>query len=936
MRRSPNESRKTKGFDFMQKPMGQVPLITMEEHHEAFIVWQTASQRGLIPPAGNTLVHVDHHADLVAGRLTTSIHDLPRQPEAMAAYAYENLGIASFLVPVVYQGMVNHLVWINRHDQQQQPASPHYVASWQSEGHYFQTAKVTPHLRVQLMQGAEPWGNHQFYQYEELGTGSRWTTCQQVLLDIDLDFFSCDNALTAANTRMEITEAAYHEFRDQPLHPMRLLPAAALSVHGEETPQGPRYYLQYQEYQEVPNLARVSSQRIRKRVQALAGFLRRNHISPTLITLCRSRLSGYTPEDQWAFIEAQVCEALAQCYQVEIMTLEAFVAADEPLLPQSRRPQETPDVRELHHSHEIPDVRELQQWVKMACRRAVTDEAFRQLCLTDSQTALEKMAGQRVVLPVPLSFRSDEAVSENTLDSENTSASENISDKIPETQPSQAGPSHDSYDSAKVSFLQPPEDLISDHPLELPSPQDSPAPTERLSAQHSTDKQPAPHRLPAELSHTAEWVVTLPPFLRETWLTRGKIPTSLPVMWRAEAQALRGYQLATGEVVSLGEKERHLLSRWVATGARTPLIQTLKAKEFVQHPPTEAEKEILQEVLAQARHRQTPLRSLSAPEVLNLELTTRCPLRCPQCYCDLHQGKDLDLQKALTALEEAAELKIPYINLSGGETLVYPHLEALITFIREKGMVPAIAISGWGLTRERWASLKQAGNPQVYISLNGSTEAVNQLSRDGYHQSVKALALLQELGETDTWINWVARGDNVADFPQMLALARKYGVKGVVVLETKPDARGQITAPMNRQQLNQLAAHLKNAAKKGEQPYIELEPCFSPLKALMGKSFFGNRNSGVNRGCGAGRSGAALDVDGNWLPCRHLITPESWPTLQDYWHHSPRLKALRNHEENRDQNCQSCQMMHHCLPCRVAGSAYECPLTGEEEMEDTQ
>ena len=53
-------------------------------------------------------------------------------------------------------------------------------------------------------------------------------------------------------------------------------------------------------------------------------------------------------------------------------------------------------------------------------------------------------------------------------------------------------------------------------------------------------------------------------------------------------------------------------------------------------------------------------RAFDAPVLMNLELTNRCPLHCPQCYCELNTGKDLDLEQALYWLDEAAKNKYEY------------------------------------------------------------------------------------------------------------------------------------------------------------------------------------------------------------------------------------------------------------------------------------
>ena len=56
-------------------------------------------------------------------------------------------------------------------------------------------------------------------------------------------------------------------------------------------------------------------------------------------------------------------------------------------------------------------------------------------------------------------------------------------------------------------------------------------------------------------------------------------------------------------------------------------------------------------------------------DTMNIELTTRCPLRCPQCYCTLTGGKNIDLNTAIYWIKEGASLGVKEVMLSGGETL---------------------------------------------------------------------------------------------------------------------------------------------------------------------------------------------------------------------------------------------------------------------------
>ncbi len=50
-----------------------IPLHVLEEHHEAFLLWQIAIRAGVLPARGNTLLHVDEFPDDGVPRLRRSL-----------------------------------------------------------------------------------------------------------------------------------------------------------------------------------------------------------------------------------------------------------------------------------------------------------------------------------------------------------------------------------------------------------------------------------------------------------------------------------------------------------------------------------------------------------------------------------------------------------------------------------------------------------------------------------------------------------------------------------------------------------------------------------------------------------------------------------------------------------------------------------------------
>ena len=305
-------------------------------------------------------------------------------------------------------------------------------------------------------------------------------------------------------------------------------------------------------------------------------------------------------------------------------------------------------------------------------------------------------------------------------------------------------------------------------------------------------------------------------------------------------------------------------------------------------------------------------RAFYAPVQMNLELTSRCPLRCPQCYCDLNRGKDLPPDKALYWLENAAKHGVSHINLSGGETMCYPHLHQLIRACREYGLQSNVALSGWGIDENSLQELIDCGVNHIYISLNGSTEPINRKSRDGYALAIRALELLQKKAFANTHINWVMHSFNADDFPAMLKLAEEYGVSELVVLVFKPNADYELPSLPTAEQVQEIAKTIR--AYHGSVK-VTVEGCFSQLRAVLNQRFFTNLNRGVGRGCGAGRDGISVSADGRLTPCRHLEIEEDWDDILAYWQGSETIKALRAMEDAPEKPCSACKYRRYCLPC---------------------
>lgn len=303
---------------------------------------------------------------------------------------------------------------------------------------------------------------------------------------------------------------------------------------------------------------------------------------------------------------------------------------------------------------------------------------------------------------------------------------------------------------------------------------------------------------------------------------------------------------------------------------------------------------------------------------VNFEVTTCCPLKCPQCYCSLEGGKHLDIEIAKRKILEASEHGVKVANVSGGETLCYPELYELITFLSQHNIVANVALSGYAFDERVLEKLILSGVCGIFISLNGSSREINMMTRDGYELAINALKILKESNYKNTYINWVMHSNNCDDFEEMLLVAEKYEVSTLVVLAFKPDAKHQLLTFPTGEQIQDLAQKIK---KYRGPVKIVVETCFSQLLAVINDTkLFGNLNVGPKKGCRAGVYNYSISVDGKYSPCRHLDYYEDFESLEEYLAGSGIIKKLNSIEDSIRNPCAKCRYKLNCRPCMAVSS----------------
>jgi hypothetical protein len=292
--------------------MEKVKTIVVEEHNEAFIAWQYAINKEIIPAIGNVLIHVDEHSDMVTPRFNQTIHDLSQDLDVIKSFTYSELGIASFIVPAVYLGIYDEVYWIKqKHRSLTQSSFEMFVSSYNNAGKKLISGKQYD-VSMKMLSGSR------LFNYHRVPLGCV-NNHDNLVLDIDLDYFSCTgNPIQAEEVYIEITREEYYKFLENPYHRIRFIGIGKIEVEMNEG----KYYYVLNYYNELyPNPLRVDEHDILIRIKDFVDQLNILDLKPRLIDICRSRFSGYTPADQWQYIEANLLSALGQIYNLDVRSV---------------------------------------------------------------------------------------------------------------------------------------------------------------------------------------------------------------------------------------------------------------------------------------------------------------------------------------------------------------------------------------------------------------------------------------------------------------------------------------------------------------------------------------------------------------------------------------------------------------------------------------
>lgn len=217
--------------------------------------------------------------------------------------------------------------------------------------------------------------------------------------------------------------------------------------------------------------------------------------------------------------------------------------------------------------------------------------------------------------------------------------------------------------------------------------------------------------------------------------------------------------------------------------------------------------------------REHPLRQLF------WECTLRCNLACRHCGSDCRVTAgipDMPMEVFGRVLDSVARATDPHeimVNITGGEPLMRPDLEACGSMIYEKGFPWGIVTNALALTPARYRSLLASGLRSMTISLDGLEENHDWMrGRQGsFKKAAEAIKMVAAGGDTAFDVVTCANKRNLQQLPDIKRFLIGLGVKEWRLFTVFPAGRalGEADLQLDRDEFRGLMEFIKNTRKEG-------------------------------------------------------------------------------------------------------------------------
>ncbi len=287
-------------------------------------------------------------------------------------------------------------------------------------------------------------------------------------------------------------------------------------------------------------------------------------------------------------------------------------------------------------------------------------------------------------------------------------------------------------------------------------------------------------------------------------------------------------------------------------------------------------------------------------QTITIELTNACNWRCKHCYLDDSKVEIIPIEKIYEIIDEARDLGVFNLRLSGGEISTYPYLSDAISYARKRYMNVALLSNMSVINDDVWYCIEEYGLDSVEATLFSTEPGVHDefVGRQGaLEKTLSNLEKIKKQGIEVLVKTWAVKS-NINDLENMRDYYSSLGYYFSVGVQIYSDINGKMKLPKEEQLSEQEYCY----ALKLEDSNREL-----PIKWKQ-----------TDRLCEDFSTCLYITYEGNAIPCAKYRKPYASiynASISDIWKKSKEWNCLQNYCWNDASECNDCSAKKFCKRC---------------------
>lgn len=314
------------------------------------------------------------------------------------------------------------------------------------------------------------------------------------------------------------------------------------------------------------------------------------------------------------------------------------------------------------------------------------------------------------------------------------------------------------------------------------------------------------------------------------------------------------------------------------------------------------------------------------PASVLLTLTHRCQLSCAHCYQARHDSEDLTTAELVQLFDELQLLGTLELTFTGGEALLRKDALELLAQARRRQFALTVFTNGGPITEAVARRLRELRVMSVEVSLHAAHAALHDgfVGRAGaFDRAVRAIELLDDEGVPVLVKSNVLR----CNAHEVLALQRLFDHRPRVRFLSDVLVHGRddgTSLGSQRATPEQVSAYF-DAQLSGEDAQALAQRLATVPDGYLQRD-----------ACGAGRTFASVQPNGDVLPCVHtpglVLGNLRRNSFSELWLSAEAARRMRAVTVERFAECAGCEFRHVCAKCPALSLSESGELTGHSKQ----